>query len=734
MQGDRSRAGAAGMSLVELLVAVTILALATLVALRVYDGARRTYDQGDNMVEQQQAVRVGIDRLASAIRMAGFNTNPDGNTDRPDEQIEAAYATAVVLRADYDYHDPVESTLPEDSLAGPGSAFLTVSTGNDEIRAFVLAKPGRSGPDTLSFQADVGQSVRDGGIEDVNIDDVALVQDDPPYTLYRISLDDAGAPVPVPLIDNVRSLAFRYFDKTGNEIQPVGGVDSPSARARRAAIRRVGVEVEVMTQDPDLRYRDPDDSDPDTQTYRKYRRIEDVTPRNLGMVGIKDFLADSIAPSRPLGPPDLELHEGHCGGLYVTWPANPPEDEVAYYRIRFGTDSSNLTDLRSSQDTGFYLGGGLLDDTDYHVTVEAVDAAGNLSAPSTIASERTRNLNTPRSPTDLAATDGENGKIPLGWTRVGENTGPTFGDPESQLPDPLARDIGGYRVYRGLSSGFTTSSSNRIGDETDALALPDPVWVDSETINCQEYYYKITAVDQCGTESNPTGAISGAAWTDINPVPPLNVSAFFQGTGIEARWDASREDVDGNPITIDDYKVFRTMPMPDTAPPPAPPSGFFYVGTVTGSRTYTDNVLFPVGQTVWYYVTARDRCSPVNESDPSALAQPICTFSGDVTVQQPAYNEKVWNLTDFTVAVVGGTGTYGAARLEFLHEGSGTVVHQDELMQPGPVWTFNYTFHPSSGVPVNFPTGTYTVTAEVDQLFGAYACKSSTSTRLDVNP
>ena len=722
------------MSLVELLVAVTILALATLVALQVYDDARRSYEQGDNMVEQQQAVRVSVDRLTSALRMAGFNTNPDGSKDRPDEQIEAALETAVVVRADYDYHDPVDSTIPESVLAGASSAFLTVSTGNDEIRAFVLAKAGRSGPDTLSFQADVGQLYRDGIVEDVAISDVALLQDDPPYTLYRVTLDDGAAPVATPLIDNVRSMRFRYFDKTGGEIAPVGGADLPASVARRAAIRRIGVDIEVMTQDPDNAYVDPDDPDPATRAYRKFRRTEDITPRNLGMVGIKDVLADSTAPGRPLGPPDLVLHEGHCGGLYVTWPPNPPEDEVAYYRVRYGTDSVNLVGVRSSRDTGFYLGGGLLDDENYFVTVEAVDSAGNPSPPSDLASERTSNLNVPVEPEALESTSGERNAVPLTWDRVALNTGPTFGDPESQLPDPLARDIAGYRIYRALDASFTPDSSNRIGDESEALALPQPVFDDDLVINCQEYHYKVTAVDQCGTESVPSAAVSGASWTDILPKHPTNASAYFDASGtIEVRWGPSKEDVNDDDIVIEDYKVFRTLPMAENAPQPTAPDDFFYIGDAGANRRYYDNVVFTVGQTVWYYVTGQDRCSPPNVSGPSRLTRPECSFSGDVEFVQPDDNATVWNNADVTVQVNGGSGTYSAVELEFVHDDSGVVVHQVALMQPGPSWTVNYRFHPNNGTPVDFPTGSYTVTAEVSQSFGPYVCTSSATTRLQVD-
>ena len=65
----------------------------------------------------------------------------------------------------------------------------------------------------------------------------------------------------------------------------------------------------------------------------------DVTPRNLGRVGIKDPQSDTIPPLQPAQP---TLYTGHCGGLYVTWPPNDPDDEVSYYKVRYGTDVLSL--------------------------------------------------------------------------------------------------------------------------------------------------------------------------------------------------------------------------------------------------------------------------------------------------------------------------------------------------------------------------------------------------------
>jgi type II secretory pathway pseudopilin PulG len=327
-----------GISLVELLVSVTILALATTVALVVYDQARLAYKQGENVTEQQQVARVAFDVISSDVRMAGFNTNPDGNPERPDEQIEAAYATAITVRADYDADDPVDSDLPEQTLGGTGAAFRAVSTGNDEIISYVLAKPDGTSTDTLAFGADVGAAVRDASIEDIAIGRVDLAQTDPPYTLYRLVLEndpsgccDTSFARRIPIVDNVRSLRFRYYDRAGNEVSPPGGAETPEAIAARSTIRRVGMEIEALTRDSDPHWQDPDDADPDTRWFRKFELGGEVVPPNLGRAAIPDLQSGFKAPSRPSTPT-----------LY------PAQDDVAYSRIACGTNPVSLDGLRLS--------------------------------------------------------------------------------------------------------------------------------------------------------------------------------------------------------------------------------------------------------------------------------------------------------------------------------------------------------------------------------------------------
>lgn len=700
-----------GMSLIEVLVATSLMAVAVLAALLLYDAARKSFKKGENASEQQQAVRIAFDRLNADLRMAGFNYNPDGATNRPDEQIEAAYDTAIVLRADFDAEDPLANSVPENDLAG--GAFLSVSTGNDEIVAYVLAKPDGSSTGTLTFQADVAESKRDGDVETVTIPNVALVQDDPPYTLYRISLNNDPATwgtsafiVRTPLVDNVRSMTFRYYNQAGNLLNStfdlsstaddIGGSDASTPKARRASIRRVEISLVGLTREPDLGWVDPSDTNPKTRSYRKFELRGDVTPRNLGMVGIRDLSADLTPPSKPGAP---SLYPGHCGGLYVTWPANPASDQVASYRINYGTSPGSHPNSRSTPNTSYYLGG-LATGTTYYVTIQAVDAAGNLSPESNESSQTVTNTTTPKAVTGLQASKNLNGAVTTSWTAVTENTTNVTGDPAS----PLIRDLAGYRVYRGSTSDFAPAPGNRIADETKVPASSSPLYTDATAVNCRSYFYKVTAADSCGVEGEASAAASGRAESTVAPKPPANVQAFLVGlTKARITWQAVTQDVQGRPITIDTYVVFRSPRVAEGTDP----EGLTYtaIATVTGATEYLDPGMgVPVpGTTIWYRVKARDDCP--NESDFSNAAEPACAFSGTVTITAPANGAQVAGVVPTTVQVSGGSDTYVKATFQFFNNTTGRLEKEKEISGPGPTWTYNW---------LADPPGSYTITAIVE--------------------
>jgi len=699
-----------GLSLVELLVSMTILAVAATIALVLYDGARQSFKVGENVSEQQQAVRIAFDLLSSDVRQAGFNTNPDGSEARPDEQIEGAFDRAIVIRADFDADDPVASRDPEETLGGAGSAFLTVSTGNDEIRAYVLAKPDGSSGDTLTYQADVGQPVRDGTLETVNIDRVDLSHDDPPYTLYRVTLDEDGSPQRTVLIENVRSMRFRYVNRAGEVVAAPGGMDTPAGVQSRASVSRVGIELEALTRDPDLHWIDEADPDPRTRAFRKFLLAGDVTPRNLGWRGIKDLQSDTVPPSAPAAP---QLYPGHCGGLYVVWSANPPADETAYYRLRYGTAPDELDGQRAVDGTQYYLSG-LLDGVRYYVALQAIDPAGNQSELGAASSAVTENTNVPEAPLDFTVATGADGYLQLSWQEVTTNEGSTVGDPYS----PLVRDLVGYRIYRDDSAGFVPGSGNRIADESDVPATPTPAFVDRQTVSCRDYYYLVRAVDRCGTESQSSAEREGRSYTSVQPAVPTTVEAFFDiPPQVAVNWDPVTLDVNGDPVGIDRYEVFRAGPLEGGVIPSVPES-FSLHAIVEGETRFAEIPPLAGGDTVWYAVRAVDDC--INTSDYSEPASPACAFAGRLEILEPVDGATVWGETTIRFAVVEPAGTYSRARVHGYNE----VTYDSfrlSFADPGPVWSGTWEALPDEG----FPEGRYEIVVRVEQVVGTSVCEAS---------
>jgi hypothetical protein len=279
--------GEAGVTLVESLLSSCLLLLGLLLSLSAYDGGKRSLARSESLAEQQQAARTAFDQVVAHARAAGLDVNPDFDPARPDEAVEAAFATAVVLRGDFDGSDPAEAATPEASLSG--GAFETVPTGNDEIVTYALAKGDGTDTGSLTFDADVRNAPRDGTVETVTVSGITLAPVAPPYTLYRITLNNDVTKwgtgtfvVKQPVLEGVASLTLRYWDALGVELDPasLGGTDTAAARLARSRIRRIGIEAVSLTGDPVPGWTDPDDPDPATRSYRKLRLRAEIAPRN----------------------------------------------------------------------------------------------------------------------------------------------------------------------------------------------------------------------------------------------------------------------------------------------------------------------------------------------------------------------------------------------------------------------------------------------------------------------
>jgi len=697
-----------GVTLIEILVAVAIFAVAAVIALTIYDLSRKSFKKGENLTEQQQAVRIAFDRLAADLRMTGFNYNPDGAKNRPDEQIEAAYDTAIVIRADFDAEDPTAAATPESTMIG--TDFLAVSVGNDEIAAYVLAKPDGSSSGALRFRADISNP-RDGVLETVVVPNVAMVQNDPPYTLYRVTFNNddstfggAGFFTRTPLIENVYSMNFRYYNQVGVQqnntfdlttlTDDIGGMDTADRLVARAAIRRYGVEVVGLTRDPDLQWTDAGDPYPATRKFRKFALSSDVQPRNIGMVGVKDLEADVTPPSKPATP---SLVPGHCGGLLLAWTENPVEDEVAYYRVNYGTSPGAVIATRTSNSNRYYLGG-LTHGTTYYVSIQAVDSSGNVSVKSNEASTTTTNVNTPSVPQDVVASTDLNGAVNVTWSPVTTNTASL---PGSDPIAPRIRDLAGYRVYRGLSGSF--GGASEIANESILKSDPSPNFPDTQVVNCRDYNYWVKAVDTCGVESAASARATGNAVSAVAPMAPAGAQAFFSGLGdVQLSWQPVTQDVNGRDVFIDTYVILRTdlVAIGDTVSD----ADFREIDRTQGQTAYLDNggpIPDPLVATRYYRIQAVDDCN--NLSAPSQAVSPTCAFSGDVGFDNPRNNEPVAGVVPVTVSVANGSDTYVKVLFTFRHRTTGAETTA-EVSGSGPSWTYNW---------LADPPGPYTIYATV---------------------
>jgi hypothetical protein len=256
---------------------------------------------------------------------------------------------------------------------------------------------------------------------------------------------------------------------------------------------------------------------------------------------------------------------------------------------------------------------------------------------------------------------------------------------------------------------MTATSTFLHANESVVHAPGIPPFIDSPTINCHTYYYRLTAVDTCGTESAATSAFTGRSTTTVAPQAPTNVQAFIVGSNhATVSWNPVVADVQSNPIVIDAYDIYRSTVKLKLDPPS--PGDFNSTPIGTSFNSPYDDTSLPnlnPSQTVYYMVKAKDEC--VNVSAGSDPAQATCAFSGTVVLQGITEGQLVAGVVPTTVAVVGGTDTYTAATITYVHSSVG-LTRTFASVTPGTTWTDNAW--------LASPAGNYTVTGTVTNSTG----------------
>jgi hypothetical protein len=735
-----------------MLVATAIFAVAAAVAFILYDAAQKSYKIGENLSDQQQATRVAFDRMVSDLRLAGFNYNPDGDTTRVDEQVEGAWDTAVTIRGDFDFEDPTASATPETALAGAN--YEIVSTGNDEIVTYALAKSGASGPDSLVMRLDPDRP-RAASIKTVTIPNVAVVQDDPPYTLYRISLVDVAGAFPAspqpasnfvfePVADNIRTMIFRYYDDSGAEVGPntptnsaddIGGLDAGSFV--RSNIRKITVSLVGMTEDEDLRYTDVSDATA-TSHYRKFDLKSDVYAENLGKTGVKDL--DITPPARPT---NITPVPGHCEGMLVKWDPPSSSEGVTSYTVKHWVSGSPSAFTTVSygyphvefgvidNDTHAFVSG--LDETvNYCFAVQAKDSAGNVSGwgpPTNEPCAVVADASTPDTPLNLTATGNgslspEDSQVTITWDEVQTNNGVVTNDPDLIGGKTIFRDPKGYKLYRSETSPFTPDDSANLLEDASVIGFGSTEFIDTGTPNCKNFYYMLKAVDldQCGTEGAASSSALGRSETTIPPEKPTGLSGSRTAkTNVALDWTAVTTKVDGTSATIDLYKIYRAKATAGTTPSSIPLASFALRGS-SNTNAYgdtldqNDHVDMSHDYAFYYVVSAADLCG--NESEKSDPIEVACNFVGTI-VTNPADGDGDGGIVPIEL-MVSGPNSYVRARVRIPDPADPmTYLYDEEVLTSQP---FSFPAWDTSGL----PAGDYTIEWEVENNQGCIKTVTTT--------
>ncbi len=211
--------------------------------------------------------------------------------------------------------------------------------------------------------------------------------------------------------------------------------------------------------------------------------------------------------------------------MNLSWTASTDNVGVTGYRVERCQGSGCTSFAQVGTPTGTSFGDiGLTASTLYRYRLRAVDAAGNLSAYSSIVNVTTQSAgdtSPPSAPTNLAGTVVSSSQVNLSWTASTDNVGVT-----------------GYRVER--CQGSNCSNFAQVGAPTGAS------FGDSGLSANTAYRYRVRAIDAAGNLGAYSAIvrITTQAADTTAPSAPTSLAATVVGTSqVNLSWTASTDNV-----------------------------------------------------------------------------------------------------------------------------------------------------------------------------------------------
>ena len=264
-----------GVTLIELLIALVISSILIAALYRVFISQQQTYTVQEQVTDMRQNARVGINRMMSEIRMAGFGnvsmvlpvtfgTKTFNNVVNPDMPVAGSltiiYANqggATITQPPTPNSNKIKVSSLDDFDITNNSDKKYISIGGLESHVISAVDTNQkiiTLNDTMIYNHPSGTPVF--GIRAISYQ---VVSEDGKFTLKRDENIGGGRQ---PLADNIESTQFEYFDANG------------SVTATPANIRMVKVTVNAKTDRLDPQFKGGDG-------YRRRQIASNIYLRNM---------------------------------------------------------------------------------------------------------------------------------------------------------------------------------------------------------------------------------------------------------------------------------------------------------------------------------------------------------------------------------------------------------------------------------------------------------------------
>ncbi len=240
-----------GITLIELLVALTISGVLVAGVYRTFVSQQHTFTVQDQVVDMQQNVRLAINRMTRELRMAGFGG--EGISGMGDAVTPGGGGTSVTVVGAYQAMTPFLSAPTGDSiLVKDATGFVTgqyISINgleSHQIASVDIVNNKLTFPDTLKKEHSTG------GVETVYlVQAITYSRGQDSEGKWCLMRDNGSGAQPV--AENIEDLQFRYILKDdvwdGNKWVPDPRVNVPAAQ--RGEIRTIQVTLVATTDRPD---------------------------------------------------------------------------------------------------------------------------------------------------------------------------------------------------------------------------------------------------------------------------------------------------------------------------------------------------------------------------------------------------------------------------------------------------------------------------------------------------